>query len=70
VRCGEWDTQNQIEPYPHQDRYGADVQIHPEFNPRESVQLAALVRDGLTTAMPCCFEAANLGCNVGTPVAT
>jgi len=43
VRCGEWDTQNQIEPYPHQDRYGADVQIHPEFNPRNLANDFALI---------------------------
>jgi len=34
IRCGEWDTQNQTEPRPHQDRYIADLNIHPEFNPR------------------------------------
>jgi len=34
VRCGEWDTQQQIESLPHQDRYTAAVKIHPEFNPR------------------------------------
>jgi len=43
VRCGEWDTQNTIEPYPHQDRYGADVQIHPEFNPRNLANDFALI---------------------------
>jgi len=32
VRCGEWDTQQQIEPYKHEDRHGAAVKIHPEFN--------------------------------------
>jgi len=34
VRCGEWDTQNQTEPYPHQDRKVQDFKIHPLFNPR------------------------------------
>jgi len=34
VRCGEWDTQNQTEPRPHQDRYISDLDIHPEFNAR------------------------------------
>merc|ERR1711892_799070 len=32
VRCGEWDTQNETEPYPHQDRYVQVMKIHPEFN--------------------------------------
>merc|ERR1712141_940523 len=34
IRCGEWDTQAQNEPYPHQDRYVQTLDIHPEFNPR------------------------------------
>merc|ERR550517_821297 len=34
IRCGEWDTQNQTEPSPHQDRYVQALDIHPEFNPR------------------------------------
>merc|ERR1712018_846350 len=34
IRCGEWDTQNQTEPRPHQDRYVQALDIHPEFNPR------------------------------------
>ena len=34
IRCGEWDTQNQTEPRPHQDRYVQNLDIHPEFNPR------------------------------------
>jgi len=34
IRCGEWDTQNQTEPRPHQDRYVRALDIHPEFNPR------------------------------------
>jgi len=34
VRCGEWDTQHQTEPYPHQDRQVAAMDIHPEFEPR------------------------------------
>jgi len=34
VRCGEWDTQNETEPYPHQDRLIKDLSIHPEFNGR------------------------------------
>ena len=34
IRCGEWDTQNQTEPYPHQDRYVQALNIHPEFDGR------------------------------------
>merc|ERR1712061_91768 len=34
IRCGEWDTQNQTEPYPHQDRYVEALAIHPEFDGR------------------------------------
>ena len=34
VRCGEWDTQHQTEPYPHQDRYVETLAIHPEFDGR------------------------------------
>ena len=33
VRCGEWDTQQTVEPVKHQDRYAKHVSIHPEFNP-------------------------------------
>merc|ERR1719320_950840 len=32
VRCGEWDTQNETEPFPHQDRYVQAMKLHPEFN--------------------------------------
>merc|ERR1712236_57387 len=34
IRCGEWDTQNQTEPYPHQDRYVQTLNVHPEFDGR------------------------------------
>merc|ERR1712121_389724 len=34
IRCGEWDTQNQTEPRPHQDRYISALDIHPEFSSR------------------------------------
>jgi len=34
VRCGEWDTQNETEPYPHQDRFVKDLTMHPEFDGR------------------------------------
>jgi len=32
VRCGEWDTQHQNEPLPHQDRMVESFRLHPEFN--------------------------------------
>merc|ERR1712107_441501 len=28
IRCGEWDTQHQSEPYPHQDRDVQNLAIH------------------------------------------
>merc|ERR1719384_1260318 len=34
VRCGEWDTQQETEPRPHQDRQVAAMEIHPEFEAR------------------------------------
>jgi hypothetical protein len=34
IRCGEWDTQQETEPYPHQDRMVAALDIHPEFEAR------------------------------------
>ena len=34
VRCGEWDTQHNTEPYPHQDLRVTALKIHPEFNAR------------------------------------
>merc|ERR1712115_360206 len=32
IRCGEWNTQDQNEPRPHQDRYVTYLDIHPAFN--------------------------------------
>merc|ERR1711892_332662 len=32
IRCGEWDTQGQTEPYPHQDRSVSALEVNPEFN--------------------------------------
>ena len=43
IRCGEWDTQKQSEPYKHQDRIGKIVKIHPEFDPRNLANDFALV---------------------------
>merc|ERR1712145_6288 len=34
IRCGEWDTQSETEPYPHQDRYVEALNIHPEYDGR------------------------------------
>merc|ERR1711910_54634 len=34
VRCGEWDTQHETEPKPHQDRQVEALEIHPEFEAR------------------------------------
>ena len=34
IRCGEWDTQQETEPRPHQDRQVAAMEIHPEFEAR------------------------------------
>ena len=32
MRCGEWDTQQEIEPLPHQDRDVHSVFWHPAFD--------------------------------------
>merc|ERR1712165_508191 len=32
IRCGEWDTQHQTEPYPHQDRQVSSLAIHEVFD--------------------------------------
>lgn len=34
IRCGEWDTQGQTEPRPHQDRKVQAFKVHPLFDPR------------------------------------
>merc|ERR1712064_30848 len=34
IRCGEWDTQHQTEPYQHQDQDVQSLAIHPEFDGR------------------------------------
>jgi len=31
VRAGEWDTQNETEPYIHQDRTIVNIEVHPEY---------------------------------------
>jgi len=43
VRCGEWDTQNETEPYSHQDRHVKDITIHPLFNSRSLASNWALL---------------------------
>merc|ERR1711962_1267201 len=48
IRCGEWDTQDQTEPRPHQDRYVTYLDIHPAFNDKNLANDWAL----LYTAQP------------------
>merc|ERR1712226_713860 len=48
IRCGEWDTQGQTEPRPHQDRYVNSLDIHPEFQLDDSFICAGGV-DGKDT---------------------
>jgi len=48
IRCGEWDTQDENEPRPHQDRYVTDLDIHPAFNGKNLANDWAL----LYTAQP------------------
>merc|ERR1712098_36542 len=48
IRCGEWDTQDQTEPRPHQDRYVTNLDIHPAFNDKNLANDWAL----LYTAQP------------------
>lgn len=43
VRLGEWDTQKDYEPYPHQDRDVSAVVIHPNFHPRNLANDFALL---------------------------
>merc|ERR1719427_513538 len=43
VRCGEWDTQTEGEPLPHQDRSVRYVEMHPEFNKGNLVNTVALL---------------------------
>ena len=34
MRCGEWDTQDEIEPKIHQDREALRIMSHPAFDKR------------------------------------
>ena len=43
MRCGEWDTQTEGEPLPHQDRTVQHVVLHPEFNKGNLVNTVALL---------------------------
>ncbi|XP_023320502.1 serine protease 55, partial [Eurytemora carolleeae] len=43
VRCGEWDTQTNSEPLPHQDRKVKEVVLHPEFNIKNLANTASLL---------------------------
>jgi len=43
VRCGEWDTQQEVERYDHQDRQAEQVIVHPAFNSRNLANDFALI---------------------------
>lgn len=43
VRCGEWDTQQQIEPQKHVDRFAKHVSIHPGFDSKNLQNDFALI---------------------------
>jgi len=43
VRCGEWDTQQTIEPRRHEDRNAYEISLHPLFNERNLQNDVALI---------------------------
>ena len=43
VRCGEWDTQQQIEPQKHIDRFAKHISIHPAFDSKNLQNDFALI---------------------------
>jgi len=43
VRCGEWDTQQVIEPRKHEDRNAYEIHLHPLFNSRNLQNDFALI---------------------------
>lgn len=43
VRCGEWDTQKEVERYNHQDRQAEKVIVHPAFNSKNLENDFALI---------------------------
>lgn len=52
VRCGEWDTQQTIEPAEHQDRDVAFISVHPGFakNLTNNVALLHMAEDFILSA--------------------
>merc|ERR1712126_486803 len=46
IRCGEWNTQDENEPRPHQDRYVTSLDIHPAFNGKNLANDWALLYTG------------------------
>ena len=43
VRCGEWDTQQQIEPQKHVDRFAKHISFHPSFDSKNLQNDFALI---------------------------
>ena len=43
IRCGEWDTQQNIEPLNHVDRIAKHISIHPAFDRRNLINDVALI---------------------------
>ena len=43
VRCGEWDTQQQIEPQKHVDRFAKHISVHPAFDSKNLQNDFALI---------------------------
>ena len=43
VRCGEWDTQQQIEPQKHVDKTAKHISIHPAFDSKNLQNDFALI---------------------------
>jgi hypothetical protein len=43
VRCGEWDTQDEVEPLPHQERDAKDIIKHPAFISRNHINDYAII---------------------------
>merc|ERR1719348_1543507 len=43
IRCGEWDTQTEGEPLPHQQIQVKQIILHPEFNAKNMANSIALV---------------------------
>lgn len=43
IRAGEWDTQTNNEPFPHQDRVVTEIKIHEHYRPRSHFNDVALL---------------------------